>query len=148
MLRHKALIQAGRIAFGFSGIADEDDADLAKPITGRVVNILPADEPAAKELAAPQQEATPAQTTAAPKSRKAAAPAVTPKATPLEGLRNLMTASGITEAALLEIIAPVRNEGVTCSKIDFLTAEEIENTVKHWDAVVAAHLKGQQQEAA
>lgn len=31
MLRHKALIQCARVAFGFSGISDEDDGNLSRP---------------------------------------------------------------------------------------------------------------------
>jgi phage recombination protein Bet len=42
MLRHKALIQCARVAFGFSGIQDEDEAKdtiaSARIATGRVVN--------------------------------------------------------------------------------------------------------------
>jgi phage recombination protein Bet len=45
MLRHKALIQCARVAFGFSGIQDEDEAKdaiaNARVATGRVVSELP-----------------------------------------------------------------------------------------------------------
>jgi hypothetical protein len=39
MLRHKAMIQCARYAFGFSGIQDEDEANdtIARVTTGRVV---------------------------------------------------------------------------------------------------------------
>jgi len=37
MLRHKAAIQCARVAFGFSGIMEEDEADRIKVIPGRVV---------------------------------------------------------------------------------------------------------------
>ncbi len=37
MLRHKALIQCARYAFGFSGIHDEDEASEMRNATGRVV---------------------------------------------------------------------------------------------------------------
>jgi len=54
MLRHKALIQAARVAFGFSGIHDEDEAN-------DMVNVTP---PAAREkkplFVAPKREAIPA----------------------------------------------------------------------------------------
>lgn len=38
MLRHKAIIQCSRVAFGFSGIYDEDDARNIHAVTGRVVD--------------------------------------------------------------------------------------------------------------
>jgi hypothetical protein len=59
MLRHKALIQCARIAFGFSGIADEDESILpqvqvnvtpTKPIFRKVeplqVEVPPVEPPA------------------------------------------------------------------------------------------------------
>ncbi len=46
MLRHKALIQCARVAFGFSGIYDEDEANDIREAKGRVV-------PAARVPAAP-----------------------------------------------------------------------------------------------
>jgi len=39
MLRHKALIQAARMAFGFAGIYDEDEAERIKESTGAPVQI-------------------------------------------------------------------------------------------------------------
>ncbi|QYY30269.1 phage recombination protein Bet [Cupriavidus pinatubonensis] len=66
MLRHKVLIQGARIAFGFAGIYDEDEADriverdmgaadMARPATGQVV-AMPQAKPKAKQIE--QQEAT------------------------------------------------------------------------------------------
>lgn len=39
MLRHKAVMQCARIAFGFSGIHDEDDGQVIgeRPAKGRVI---------------------------------------------------------------------------------------------------------------
>jgi phage recombination protein Bet len=37
MLRHKAMIQCARVAFGFSGIVDEDEADRMKEVNAIVV---------------------------------------------------------------------------------------------------------------
>jgi phage recombination protein Bet len=37
MLRHKAIIQAGRIAFSITGLSDEDDAETIREASGRVV---------------------------------------------------------------------------------------------------------------
>lgn len=47
MLRHKALIQCARVAFGFSGIYDEDEAkriddcQAAKTVQGQTDNVIP-----------------------------------------------------------------------------------------------------------
>jgi len=53
MLRHKALIQAVRVAFGFSGIYDEDEAQrIAKPevnVTPRFTATTETEEGKAKE---------------------------------------------------------------------------------------------------
>jgi hypothetical protein len=45
MLRHKAVMQCARIAFGFSGIHDEDDAQVIRErkVTGREVRTEPLD---------------------------------------------------------------------------------------------------------
>lgn len=55
MLRHKALIQCARVAFGFPGIHDEDDA------LAMAVNVTPAEEkkPRFKQVAAPVVESIP-----------------------------------------------------------------------------------------
>lgn len=46
MLRHKALMQAARVAFGFSGIHDEDEAqDIIKRANARVVGPVATSEP-------------------------------------------------------------------------------------------------------
>lgn len=47
MLRHKATIQAGRYAFGISGIVDPDEAERIKDATGGEREINPAQEPKA-----------------------------------------------------------------------------------------------------
>ena len=48
MLRHKAIIQCARVAFGFSGIMDEDEAGSIKAISGVVVEKKPFTPPGAK----------------------------------------------------------------------------------------------------
>jgi hypothetical protein len=63
MLRHKATIQGARVAFGFSGITDEDEAaatpGLARDVTPKIARAVPLDpftlpaaevEPAKDEL--------------------------------------------------------------------------------------------------
>jgi hypothetical protein len=119
MLRHKAIIQAGRVAFGFGGIVDEDDAPHTLPAVGRVVpaaNVpeflpppqmqLPSGDPepepasrrAARKTAAtapqppPAQEPPPLELSAEPES-------------PLDRINAAMTRSGVEwedmEAVLL-----------------------------------------------
>lgn len=69
MLRHKALIQAARVAFGFCGIHDPEEAELiaAKPLQATVVQppmpvrpklAAPAPAPVAEPEPAPKFEAT------------------------------------------------------------------------------------------
>jgi hypothetical protein len=49
MLRHKALIQACRVAFAFGGIGDEDDAiPMQEAKVTEVVTVAPPSEPAKK----------------------------------------------------------------------------------------------------
>ncbi len=66
MMRHKTLIQGARLAYGFAGIYDEDEAqriverdmgaaEVARPAAGQVV-AMPQAKPKAKQLE--QQEAT------------------------------------------------------------------------------------------
>lgn len=47
MLRHKAIIQCARVAFGFSGIMDEDEASTIKAVAGVVVEKKPFTPPGA-----------------------------------------------------------------------------------------------------
>ena len=42
MLRHKALIQCSRVAFGFSGIVDEDEAPVVRDVTPVKEAVIPA----------------------------------------------------------------------------------------------------------
>lgn len=64
MLRHKATIQGARVAFGFSGITDEDEAAAtpglanARDVTPRPARAEPLD-PFVKTPEAPAEEATP-----------------------------------------------------------------------------------------
>lgn len=41
MLRHKALMQCARYAFGFSGISDDDEAEDMRAVQGRVIDEAP-----------------------------------------------------------------------------------------------------------
>lgn len=55
MLRHKATIQAGRYAFGISGIVDPDEAERIKDATGGEREINPAQEPKALPIYTQEQ---------------------------------------------------------------------------------------------
>ena len=65
MLRHKATIQGARVAFGFSGITDEDEAQAtpgfagARDVTPKAARSVPLD-PFAEIPAAPAAEPEPA----------------------------------------------------------------------------------------
>lgn len=87
MLRHKALIQCARVAFGFGGIYDEDEGrltlknrdaefveDLAAPVetTAVVVDSTPNQSPAPAETPAPEKT----------KRKRKSAPAETPQPEP------------------------------------------------------------------
>jgi phage recombination protein Bet len=58
MLRHKAMIQAARMAFGFSGIHDQDEAEIIT-ITGSVVNDTPRTRPVFTPAALPERAPEP-----------------------------------------------------------------------------------------
>lgn len=79
MLRHKALIQCARVAFGFSGIVDEDEADEIarnggmREVSGRVV---PPENPLSESKA---EETT---VSPEPKRQRAAKPAPQSEAPP------------------------------------------------------------------
>ena len=108
MLRHKALIQCARVAFGFSGIYDEDEAESIKQASGSVVSTkinkplfkAPEETVATQEVPVDIVEAV-----KEPKSKKSEKDAKQPEhATKVAGLRNLMQASGVTEEQVLAYI--------------------------------------------
>ena len=89
MLRHKAMIQAARLAFGFSGIKDEDEAQRmdevtappapaaktpAKPSKLRDALGIPADTPIEEATFAPGGDPAPANADSAPVEAQEAAP--------------------------------------------------------------------------
>lgn len=78
MLRHKAIIQCGRVAFGFGGIVDEDDAPQMQAAVARVV-------PAANVpefLPPPQMELPSGEPESAQRRTRRAEPAVAPTPPP------------------------------------------------------------------
>lgn len=56
MLRHKAVIQALRYAFGFSGIVDPDEAERMRPMTVEPVAVRPKFDPPKETRQAPVSE--------------------------------------------------------------------------------------------
>ena len=76
MLRHKALIQCARVAFGFAGIYDQDEGE--RIVEGQIFD-MPVGKPA----------------TAAPESVGASAPTYT--SVPLDDLRRELDQSGVPE---------------------------------------------------
>lgn len=79
-LRHKTLIQASRIAFGFAGIYDEDEGE--RIVEGTHTTSGPALPQRAPAVPLPQPKAAPAATVAAPAAAAAPAPVVEPAAEP------------------------------------------------------------------
>lgn len=129
MLRHKALIQGARVAFGFCGIHDEDEA-------ADIVNVTP---PAARErkplFTAPKREAIPAVEVPTPTPEPAAQgepkpeqPAAEPDAevpgpSPLDEkrltIRDAFEAEGMTFANLKAFLAH-RGLDLGADEADFL----------------------------
>lgn len=78
MLRHKSLIQAGRVAFGLSGIYDEDEGrDIIRNVEATIIADAPK-KPLFKERSLPRPEdreiAEDVAEIAQPKGRKQAPP--------------------------------------------------------------------------
>lgn len=60
MLRHKSLIQAGRVAFGFSGVQDEDEArDTVNSVIDIKTEPIPKFVPTKEEKVLPDKKPTP-----------------------------------------------------------------------------------------
>jgi len=145
MLRHKALIQGGRVAFGFGGIYDEDEAEVIKEAKAFEVKKPIFTTPAPKP-ALPQHQpedtipmaAQPVETTVEPptRSRGRAAKPVDRPPTLLEKLRMKMALAKISEQDLLAYIAEV--EGVTFASLDVVSAPILSGIDANWDGCVEA----------
>lgn len=131
MLRHKALIQGVRIAFGLSGIYDEDDAEViagAKPIMATVVAAPP------KTIVdrAPSEEEKQQETNGRKETEK---PVVTERATPLQGVRNLIAASGVTEMRLIAYLVE-RGAIQDAVPLENVPDEVLRNTATMWAVIL------------
>lgn len=122
MLRHKALIQCGRVAFGFGGVHDEDDArdiaqatvvEIKEPIFSAPVTALPSSS----------------------ESEEVSASSPAPKATAVQALQNLIKASRIEEN---DVLAYVFGEiGETYDSIDAMGEQLCKTVVDNWTSVLA-----------
>lgn len=121
----------GDVLKGLRTTEELSDIPAEKSVSGHVVQITPA-APAAPALPpAPAQADGPLEIEI-PRRRT-----VAPKATPHEGLRNLMTSAKVTEADLLRVLQPVSG----AETLEGLTTEEAQNAVAHF-ADVLDMLKG------
>lgn len=128
MLRHKATIQCARVAFGFSGIVDEDEGE-------RIRDVTPKPEPAKRiARAEPLNPFTPA-----PKAEPIADmfAAEVPEKTPLEAVKDRLAADGIEwlhiSHKLLDdgILDDVRNNPDDC------TDDELRSVLSAWSSIQA-----------
>lgn len=96
MLRHKALIQAGRVAFGFGSLKDEDDVMIhpaSVTVSKPEFNLLP-------ETTEPEDDVPMGEPTKQPEPVKEAPKTINY----VKGLRGLLKLASITEAEFLEFM--------------------------------------------
>jgi len=91
MLRHKALIQCSRVAFGFSGVVDEDEVPGMRDVTPVKIAVVPP----AKELEQPKPRQKVAVNTEEPKP-------IDPNRTPHQKLADSIEANGLTWGQVAE----------------------------------------------
>jgi hypothetical protein len=127
MLRHKALIQAARIAFGFSGIYDEDEATRIKDANAFVVEskpvFVPKQEPPAVQEPAPAIE-EPKVTAEQPEPEKSA----------IAVLRLYLADSAIPEKAFIDHIRKTFN-AKNLRTIGDMTEEHAEEILGVFDEI-------------
>lgn len=123
MLRHRALIQAARYAFGFSGIMDQDEAETL----AQMRDITPPTPPR------PQM----ADFAPTPQAEQAAEPTTTEKVDEETGE---ITEVGVPDA--MELGRLRWQDGFARKPIDGLTEAEAEAFLAGWDAAEAENKKG------
>ena len=105
MLRHKALIQGARIAFGFAGIHDEDEAERMAVVTDVQTISRPVFKPLTKETVLAKQDAkadthdanhVTVSTTSEPVASPAVPVAEKGPLSPQDQLANIVTGAGFT----------------------------------------------------
>ena len=149
MLRHKALIQGARVAFGFCGIHDEDEAN-------DIVNVTP---PAAREkkplFTTPKREAIPAVEVPTPTLEPAAtepepdpAPPTTSEPADVAGpseldekrlaIRDAFADAGVEFAHFAEWMSKVKSRTIAAAGWETLEEEIVDLISGNLGAVVAA----------
>lgn len=122
MLRHKALIQAARVAFGFSGIFDEDEA---RDISVASVKISRDPIPMPKSKAAkPAPEAEP---------ETVEAEAVSEEETAQKTILIQIAADGIAES---DFIAALKKHGIKSDTVRGLSDEDAEAVIFDYSEIV------------
>lgn len=121
----------GDVLKGLRTTEELSDIPAEKAVSGHVVQITPA------ALATPALPPAPAQADGPLEIEIPRRRTVAPKATPHEGLRNLMTSAKVSEADLLRVLQPVSG----AETLEGLTTEEAQNAVAHF-ADVLDMLKG------
>ena len=138
MLRHKSLIQCARVAFGFGGILDEDDAREIKAVEGKVIEkpifAAPAGAAALPSPVSETEEKVKREAPPKPEAAKAKS-----KCKPREALENLMEASYISEKGLLTYLA--EQSGEEYEAITALDEQLITHLINSWDGIVS-HIAG------
>jgi phage recombination protein Bet len=127
MLRHKALIQAARIAFGFSGICDEDEATRIKAANAFVVESKPVFVP--KEQAGAQEPAP------AIEEPKATAEQPEPEKSAIAILRQNLADSAIPEKAFIDHVRKTFN-AKNLRTIGDMTEEQADEILGVFDEIV------------
>jgi len=127
MLRHKALIQCSRVAFGFSGVVDEDEVPGMRDVTP----VKSAVVPPAKELEQPKPRQKVAVKTEEPKP-------IDPNRTPHQKLADSIDANGMTWAQ----VANAATEGGLFLDAETELADQPEDVVLEimsvWPQLVAS----------
>ena len=111
MLRHKAMIQCARLAFGYAGIYDQDEAEriVERDITAQA-EVLPMGQPASRTEAVKEKL----------RGKKVAAPAESEPDQQDEALRNIEQQAGESPALdFAQVKAKLENAG----DLDLLAAE-------------------------
>jgi hypothetical protein len=121
----------GDVLKGLRTTEELSDIPAEKTVSGHVVQITPLPSvqitPRTAELQTPLAE-EPIETQPEHPRRRTAAP----KATPHEGLRNLIASAKVSEADLLRVLQPVSG----AETLEGLTTEEAQNAVAHFADVL------------
>jgi hypothetical protein len=121
----------GDVLKGLRTTEELSDIPVEKVVSGHVVQITPL--PSAQialcaELQAPLEEAPIETQPEEPRRRHT----VVPKATPHEGLRNLITSAKVGETELIRVLEPASG----AKSVDSLTEDEAKNAVAHFADVL------------